>query len=187
MVGQRRVETIRADQHVITLTWTDQSNNEDIFKIERAQGAGTFSQVATVGANITTYTNTGLAASTSYSYRVRASNSGGDSSYSNTASATTQASGGPSLTLNGGTAPITVAPGATIAITVVNPTGNVKDWIGIYLVGQASGTKSVVEHYVTWTSGYTIPTTTPAGTYEARLFANDTITLLATSATITVQ
>src|SRR2546430_1305312 len=77
--------------------------------------------------------------------------------------------------------------GATITINVVNPTGNPKDWIGIYLVGQASGTKSVVEHYVTWTAGYTIPTTTAPGTYEARLFSNDSLTLLATSAAITVQ
>jgi len=171
----------------ITLTWADQSNNEDIFKIERALGTGAFSQVAAVGANVTTYTDTGLAAGTSYSYRVRASNSGGDSSYSNTATATTQASGGPSLTLNGGTAPITVAPGATITITVVNPTGNSQDWIGIYPVGaNAATTHSVVEHYVNWTT-YTIPSTTPVGTYEARLFSNNSLTLLATSAAITVS
>jgi hypothetical protein len=175
-----------ASSTTINLTWSDQSSNETGFKIERALGAGAFSQVATVGAGVTTYPDSGLTASTSYSYRVRATNTGGDSAYSNTASATTQAGGGPSLTLNGGTTPITVAPGATIAITVVNPTGNPKDWIAIYLIGQASGTQSVVEHYVTWTSGYTIPTTTAPGTYEARLFANDTLTLLATSAAITV-
>ena len=88
--------------------------------------------------------------------------------------------------LNGGSAPITVAPGATVTITVVNPTGNPKDWIGIYKVDQSSSTKSVVEHYVAGTS-YTIPATTPVGTYEARLFANDSLTLLATSAAISVR
>jgi hypothetical protein len=79
-----------ASVNAINLNWSDQSNNETGFKIERALGAGAFSQVATVGANITTYKNTGLAANTTYSYRVRATNSVGDSAYSNTASATTR-------------------------------------------------------------------------------------------------
>jgi subtilisin family serine protease len=79
----------------INLAWTDNANNEDGFKIERCQGAGctNFAQIATVGANVTSYSNTGLTASTDYSYRVRANNSAGDSDYSNTASATTQAAG----------------------------------------------------------------------------------------------
>jgi hypothetical protein len=93
----------------------------------------------------------------------------------------------PSLTFNGMSAPVTVAPGGTITINVLNSTGNAKDWIGIYPVGVAAGTtKSVVEHYVAAIS-YTIPSTTPTGTYEARLFANDSLTLLATSAPITVS
>jgi len=73
----------------ITVTWVDQSTNETSFKIERALGAGAFSQVATVGANVTTYADSGLAANTAYSYRVRASNTGGDSAFTNTATATT--------------------------------------------------------------------------------------------------
>src|SRR3989442_346167 len=89
--------------------------------------------------------------------------------------------------LNGSSAPVTVAPGGTITINVLNPTGNARDWIGIYLVGQSAAypAKSVVEHYVAGTV-YRIPTMTPAGTYEARLFANDSLTLLATSAAFTV-
>jgi hypothetical protein len=38
---------------------------------------------------VTSYGNTGLDASTTYAYRVRAYNAGGDSGYSNTASTTT--------------------------------------------------------------------------------------------------
>jgi hypothetical protein len=44
-----------------------------------------------VASNTTGYTDTGLSASTSYSYRVRAFNDAGNSEYSNIASATTQA------------------------------------------------------------------------------------------------
>jgi predicted secreted protein len=81
----------------INLAWADNATDETGFKIERCTGAGCsdFSQIATVGANVTGYSNTGLAASTSYSYRVQAYNGGGDSGYSNTASATTQASTSP--------------------------------------------------------------------------------------------
>jgi predicted phage tail protein len=82
-----------ASSSQINLAWTDNANNETGFKIERCQGAGcsNFAQINTVGANVTTYSDTGLTASTSYSYRVRATNLGGDSAYSNTASATTPA------------------------------------------------------------------------------------------------
>jgi chitodextrinase len=77
----------------VNLTWTDGSDNESSFKIERCTGDGCsdFAQIATTAANATSYSNTGLAASTSYTYRVRASNSGGDSPFSNTSSATTDA------------------------------------------------------------------------------------------------
>ncbi|MBN1642087.1 MAG: protease inhibitor I42 family protein [Anaerolineae bacterium] len=79
----------------IDLSWADNATDETGFKIERCTGAGCsdYAQIATVGANVTSYSNTGLAASTSYSYRVRATNGAGDSDYSNTASATTQAQG----------------------------------------------------------------------------------------------
>ncbi len=77
----------------INLSWTDNSNNESGFKIERCQGAGctNFGEITQVGAGVTTFNNTGLTASTTYVYRVRAFNAGGDSGYSNTASATTPA------------------------------------------------------------------------------------------------
>ncbi len=77
----------------INLSWIDSDGTEQGFKIERCTGAGCsdFAQIATVGANVTSYSNTGLTASTSYSYRVRAYNAAGDSPYSNTATAVTQA------------------------------------------------------------------------------------------------
>ena len=84
-----------ASSSKINLSWTDNSANESGFKIERKTGSGgTYAQIATVGANVTSYSNTGLTASTTYYYRVRAYNSGGNSSYSSEANATTSAASG---------------------------------------------------------------------------------------------
>ena len=74
----------------INLTWTDNSGyNEDGFKVERSSNGNTWTQIATVGPNVTTYASTGLTANRTYYYRVRAYNVLGNSAYSNTASAKT--------------------------------------------------------------------------------------------------
>jgi hypothetical protein len=75
----------------INLTWADNSGNEDGFDIERCTGVGCtgFGQIAFVSANVKTYSNTGLTAGTTYTYRVRAYNSASESGYSNQTSATT--------------------------------------------------------------------------------------------------
>ena len=74
----------------INIKWTDNSGGELGFKIERRTATGSYSQIATVGPNINTYNDTGLARNTRYYYRVRAYNSAGDSSYSNEATAKTR-------------------------------------------------------------------------------------------------
>ena len=74
----------------LTLTWTDNANNEDGSKIERKTGtSGTYGQIATVGANVTSYADSGLADGTTFCYRVRAFTSATDSAYSNEACVTT--------------------------------------------------------------------------------------------------
>ncbi|MBN1669487.1 MAG: CotH kinase family protein, partial [Kiritimatiellae bacterium] len=80
----------------IRLTWRDNSSNEEKFKIDRrASGTTNWVRVAEPAANTTVYTDSGLAANTLYYYMVKASNAGGDSPYSNTAAATTQAEAPP--------------------------------------------------------------------------------------------
>jgi hypothetical protein len=69
----------------LTLSWTDNANNETGFTIERSVNGGAFALIAQVGANVRTYANSGLSKSNSYSYRVRAFNAGGNSAFSNTA------------------------------------------------------------------------------------------------------
>ena len=78
----------------IRLNWTDNSDNETGFKVGRSSTGPTsgFSEIVSLGANITTYENTGLTSNVQYWYRVRAHNASGDSAYSNVASAVTLAS-----------------------------------------------------------------------------------------------
>src|SRR6267143_1665177 len=74
----------------IKLSWTDNSSIETGFKIERKKGAtGTYTQIALVGSGVGSFNDTGLTTNTQYYYRVRATNSAGDSTYSNEANATT--------------------------------------------------------------------------------------------------
>jgi titin len=73
----------------INLAWTDNSDNETSFKIERSTDGSVFFEIDSVGTDITTYNDTTVLENTTYWYRVRASNAFGDSAYSNTATATT--------------------------------------------------------------------------------------------------
>jgi hypothetical protein len=75
-----------------TLSWADNSNNEDGFKIERGPATtGPFTQIGTVPPNAASYTDSGLAEATTFCYRVRAFNATGDSGYTNVVCATTTA------------------------------------------------------------------------------------------------
>jgi hypothetical protein len=74
----------------IDLAWTDGSTSEDRFDIERATDGRAFRLVASVGPNVTRYSDTErIRPSTTYTYRVRACNAAGCSSPSNAATATT--------------------------------------------------------------------------------------------------
>ena len=73
----------------INLSWTDNSNNETGFKVERSRNGHGFQEIDRVGVNVTTYSATRLSRGTRYYFRVRAYNAAGDSAYSNIASATT--------------------------------------------------------------------------------------------------
>jgi len=68
----------------IDLSWTDNSTGETGSIIERSDDSGvTWTEIARVGANVTSYNDTTVAEGTSYTYRVRAYNSGGSSGYAN--------------------------------------------------------------------------------------------------------
>ncbi len=74
----------------VLLGWTDNSNNEDGFKVERKEEiSGTYTQIGTTGANVNVYADSGLQFGKVYCYRVRAYNSAGNSGYSSQKCATT--------------------------------------------------------------------------------------------------
>lgn len=75
----------------IDIAWIDNSSNELSFKVSRKTGAtGSYADIGQVTANLTSFSDSNLTANTYYCYKVRASNSAGDSADSVEACATTQ-------------------------------------------------------------------------------------------------
>jgi uncharacterized membrane protein len=85
------LSSVAISRSKVVLSWLDNATNEKNYLIERCKGltCTNFSKIATVGANVKTYSNAGLSANTSYSYRVRASNAVGKSACSNVISVIT--------------------------------------------------------------------------------------------------
>jgi len=83
------LSAVTVSQAQIGLTWTDASDNETGFQVERSPDGLTWTPLVTTMPNITSYTDAGLTCGTAYHYRVRAYNAGGSSSYSNVAGSTT--------------------------------------------------------------------------------------------------
>jgi PKD repeat protein len=76
----------------IDLSWTDNADNEVSFVIEVSlDGVAGWSVLETVVANTTTYAHSGLICESTRHYRVKATNTAGDSGYTDVASATTSA------------------------------------------------------------------------------------------------
>jgi hypothetical protein len=120
----------------INLAWTDVSTGNTGQRIERRSpsGSGSYSTLTTVSATATTYSDTGLTASTSYEYRIVATNPDYDSSPSTAANATTQSGAlSPSWTLD-------FSSGTPSGYTLTRASsGTYVDSSG-YIASQASGT-----------------------------------------------
>jgi hypothetical protein len=87
----------------IQLAWTDGSDNEQGFKIERSTtgAGGPFTILATVPSNTISYYDDNLALNTTYYYRLRAFKGSLYSNYTNTANATTPIEANNGLRLKG--------------------------------------------------------------------------------------
>lgn len=68
----------------LTINWIDGAANEDNYIVERSENGTDFNVIATLGANTTSYNDTGLLPNTKYYYRVKAKNSTESSVYETT-------------------------------------------------------------------------------------------------------
>ena len=153
----------------LLLSWTDGATNENGYRIERSRDAVAFSQIAQVGANATSYTNTGLSATSTYYYRVFAFNGEGVSAYSNTAAGQT-----------GQATPTNTAP----AVSVASPanTASYPEGASITFSGSASDAQDGnLSGSLSWSSslsghvgnGASFSKTLPAGTHTIRAAVTD--------------
>jgi hypothetical protein len=165
----------------INLTWTDNSNTETGFKIERKTGSGgTYAEIAAVGANVTSFSNTGLTVNTTYFYRVRGVSSTTVSAYSNEASATTSVTKENASSLDAAqptdivlapnypnpfnpstTIKFTLPEGVNVSLKVVNVTGQ-------EVATLVEGFRAAGAHQVTFKA-----TKLPSGIYYAVLKAGE--------------
>jgi hypothetical protein len=73
----------------LQLGWADNSTNESGFAVDRKTGSGSYSQLASLPSNATSWTDAGLSAGSTYTYRVHAFNAIGSSTSSDEVSGTT--------------------------------------------------------------------------------------------------
>jgi hypothetical protein len=73
----------------IDLAWVDNASNESAFEVQRSADGLSWSTIATVSANVTSFGDNGLQPDTGYHYRVRSQNSAGNSVWSNPVMETT--------------------------------------------------------------------------------------------------
>ena len=82
----------------VSLTWADVAGEAGFLIQRSANGGSTWATAGTVGAGVTSFTDTGLTEATSYSYRVTATNAVGNSASSATQSVATLPSAPTGLT-----------------------------------------------------------------------------------------
>ena len=159
----------------INLAWTAATDNVGVtsYLIERCQGAGcsNFAQIATAPA--TAFSDTGLTAQTSYSYRVRATDAASNlGPYSNTATAST-----PFVDTQPPTAPSNLTATATsssaIALSWTAATDNVA--VTSYLIERCSGAgcSSFAQIGTTATTAFSNTGLTAQTSYSYRVRASD--------------
>lgn len=74
----------------VSLTWTDNSNNETSFQLDRKTATGAWQLLTTLPSNSKAFTDVNTAKLNTYAYRVRAGNAAGFSAYSNSVSVKTR-------------------------------------------------------------------------------------------------
>lgn len=104
------------DSFTVNLTWTDVADDEGEYRVERKSGSGAFTQVASLSANSTSYSDESVSDGTSYVYRVIAASGTVVSDPSNEVSIATAVQASP--VIRSTSAPGIVVAGATASVTV---------------------------------------------------------------------
>jgi hypothetical protein len=86
------------DDEQMSVTWTDNASDEDNYRVQVSEDGGSWSAVATPGANSTSYTDTVSSSIDTFRYRVRAETTDANSSWAYTATVATNPEG---LTITG--------------------------------------------------------------------------------------
>jgi len=135
----------------VSLSWLDNSNNEDGFEIKRSLNGITYTLLSTLNADTTSYSDTGLSPFTTYYYRIRAFNTIGDrSDWSSEVNVTTNiletwskvATGefhSVALTTNGliwgwgnnNSGQLGLGNDAPLTVTIPTQLGDATDWVNI--------------------------------------------------------
>jgi hypothetical protein len=97
VTGVATLSSTSGESGSITLAWENTAVNAAGVRIDRSLNGTSFTQIALVGAGVTSYVDSGLASGTMYHYRVAAYNAGGASGPSNVASGTPEGSANPAL------------------------------------------------------------------------------------------
>jgi hypothetical protein len=110
---------VAATHTSVQLNWTDNAGSESGFEIDRSTtgSGGPFSLLATVGANVVSYLDAGVATQSEFCYRVRAISGSGPSDYTAPACATTPAASNTGLDLGTAGAHVTFGPAPDLGLT----------------------------------------------------------------------
>jgi hypothetical protein len=169
----------------INLAWTNSSVGVSGFKIERKNADGSFSTLAGVGANVTTYPDSGLNSGTSYTYRVRSANAAGESASANEANATTLLPSLNALDLSPVVVPGGAATTGTVTLNAPAPPGGAIVSLGSRDTSMAGVPASVTLPAGSSSQSFAITTSAVAASASATITAG--YNGLTRSATLTVR
>jgi len=165
-----------ASSSQINLSWSASTDNVGVtgYLLERCAGTGCSSFVQVAAPTGTAYNDTGLSASTSYSYRVRATDANSNfSAYSSTATATTGAAGDTTPPTAPSSLSATATSGTQVNLSWTASTDNVG--VTGYLIERCSGASCATFSQIgtSTTATYSDTTVSSGVSYSYRVRATD--------------
>jgi hypothetical protein len=163
------VAALKLSSSGIRVSWSDVDYESNYLLERRTGGAGAWSQIVALAADVTAYTNSGLAPNTQYFYRLRAGNIIGTSDYSSFVDATTDMvlPTTPSLT--------SATTNGPFAINLLWSNVSYEDGYVIERRTGTNGTWGFLTNATIDVTSFTDNSVMPVTTYEYRLFATNAL------------